>query len=186
MRSLVVGLILAGAVAARADGPINLSVRGKGSLVTYHIIHKFHRVDGVSRSVDGRARITPGGPTQVMIRVPVESFDSGNVNRDAHMKEVTEAAKYPDVEVKAVAEGIAVPATFPTTIDKTMKAQVTFHGVTQPLEVPVKVTFTAPASVTATASFGLSLDAFKVERPSLMFVRVDDELKIDATIVMGQ
>ena len=31
--------------------------------------------------------------------------------------------------------------------------------------------------------FGLSLDAFKVERPSLMFVKVEDELKLDANLV---
>ena len=34
--------------------------------------------------------------------------------------------------------------------------------------------------IRASASFAISLDSYKVERPSLMFVKVDDQLKIDA------
>jgi hypothetical protein len=168
-----------------ADGPVTLSVQAAGSTVTYHIVHKFHKVDGVSKAVEGKARIQPGGIAQVMVRVPIESFDSGNVNRDAHMKEVTEAAKYPTVEVKAVGDGVTVPTSFPSTVDKTMKAQVSFHGITQSVDIPVKIVFSSATSATATTSFALSLDAYKVERPSLAFIKVDDALKIDATLVLG-
>src|SRR6476620_8089651 len=85
------------------SGSVNLSVKPDASHVTYHIVHKLHRVDGVSKKVEGRARLQAAGPTQVAIRVPVDSFDSNNVNRDAHMKEAVEAARYPLVEIKAVA-----------------------------------------------------------------------------------
>ena len=34
-------------------------------------------------------------------RAPLDSFDSGNSNRDEHMKEAVEAARYPLVELKA-------------------------------------------------------------------------------------
>jgi hypothetical protein len=36
--------------------------------------------------------------------------------------------------------------------------------------------------VHATATLAISLDNYKIERPSLMFVKVDDELKIDAKL----
>jgi polyisoprenoid-binding protein YceI len=170
---------------AQAGGAVNLSVRPDVSTVTYHIVHKFHRVDGVSKHVEGRARVQAAGPTQVAIRVPVESFDSGNTNRDAHMKEAVEAARYPIVELKAVADGLAVPDRFPTTLQKTCRAQLTFHGVTQQLEVPVTVRFDAADKVSVTASFTVSLDSYKVERPSLMFVKIDDAMKIDAQLSFG-
>lgn len=189
----LVGVVLAASI-ARADAPqpanaaplpldtVTLAVDKKESSLVYHLIHKLHRVDGKSKAVDGRARIT-GGSAQVMIRVPVESFDSENTNRDQHMKEAVEAEKYPNVELRAIVEGFAMPTTFPTTIDKTVKAQVVFHGITQTLDVPIKIVVEAANRVRATASFSLSLDSFKVERPSLMFVKVNDKLDMDATLV---
>ena len=173
----------AGAPAAAAAPAATVWTVGAGSSVTYHLVHKLHKVDGVSKQVSGKARILPSGQAQVAISVPAESFDSANVNRDAHMKETVEAARYPQVEIKAIGEGIQVPATFPATIEKTWKAQVSFHGVQQPLDVPVKLVFESATRATATAALTVSLDQFKVERPSMMLVKVDDALKIDATVV---
>ena len=154
----------------------------KSGSVTYRIVHKLHKFEGVAKKVEGRVKLVPGGQTQVVIRIPVESFDSGNVNRDAHMKESVEAARFPTVEVKAVADGIAVPTIFPSTVQKTFKAQVSLHGVTQAMDIPVTLTFEAANNVIATTAFTLSVDAFKIERPSLMFVKIDDEMKIDAKL----
>ena len=125
----------------------------------------------------------PDGKAQVMVRVPSESFDSGNVNRDAHMKEAVEAAKYPWIELKALGEGLTPPSTFPTTQKKTFKAQLSFHGEQKVFDLPVDVIWDAANKVHATATFAVSLDGYKVERPSLMFVKVDDELKLDAKLV---
>jgi hypothetical protein len=40
--------------------------------------------------------------------------------------------------------------------------------------------------VHASTTFAISLDNFKVERPSLMFVKVDDELKLDAKLAFAR
>jgi polyisoprenoid-binding protein YceI len=145
-----------------------------------------HKVDGTSHKIEGKARLLPDGKAQVMVRVPAESFDSGNVNRDSHMKESVEAAKYPFIELKALGEGVTPPATFPTTQKKTFKAQLTFHGIQQLLELPVELTWDSPTKVHASTTFAISLDGYKVERPSLMFVKVDDELKLDAKLVFNR
>lgn len=184
LKASFVGLsfsILAAPALAHAD--VNLSV--KEGTVTYHIVHKFHKVTGVSKKVEGRVRLKSDGPTQVAIRVPVESFDSGNVNRDAHMKETVDAAQFPNVDLKAAADGIAMPANFPATVQKTFHAQITLHGVSQTQEIPVTIQFEAADRIVATTSFSVSLDSFKVERPSLLFVKIDDEMKVDATIKLA-
>ncbi|MEO6950204.1 MAG: YceI family protein [Polyangia bacterium] len=174
------------AARGHADGQVNLSVKTDESRVTYHIVHKFHKVDGVSKKVEGRVRILPTGVAQVAIRVPVESFDSENVNRDEHMKETVEAAKFPIVEVKATGDGMTMPTTFPSTMTKNMTAQVTFHGISHTIEIPVTVVFLAANKVVATTSFPISLDAYKVARPSLLFVKIDDAMKLDASLTLVQ
>ncbi len=190
MRTLAlvtVVVVAATAGAARAQSPATeLSVVPAESAITYHLVHKMHKVDGVSHQVEGKARLLPDGKAQVMVRAPSQSFDSGNVNRDAHMKEAVDAAKYPWVELKALGEGVAPPATFPATQHKTFKAQLTFHGIQEVFDLPVELTWQSAAKVDASATFVISLDHFKVERPSLMFVKVDDGLKLDAKLAFSR
>ncbi|HEY2746158.1 MAG TPA: YceI family protein [Polyangia bacterium] len=185
MRKLSLLVVLLAATVARAQAPaVELAVTG--GEVTYHLVHKMHKVDASSHKIEGKARIAPDGKAQVMVRVPSESFDSNNVNRDAHMKETVEAAKYPWVELKALGDGMTPPATFPTTQHKSFKAQLTFHGIQQVFDLPVDLTWESANKVQAAAHFAVSLDTYKIERPSLMFVKVDDELKIEAKLTFAR
>ena len=117
------------------------------------------------------------------VRASIESFDSGNSNRDAHMKETVGAATHKMVSIKALAEGVTIPTTFPTTVEKTFKGELSFHGEKKPVEVPVKITFESATQAKVTGEFQISLEAFKVERPSLMLVKVDDALKLEVSLV---
>ena len=188
MRNLTIAVVLVAAAAvARAQAPATeYNIVPAESSITYHLVHKLHHVEGTSNKVEGKARLMPDGKAQVLVRAPSASFDSKNVNRDEHMKEAVEAAKYPWIELKALGEGLTPPATFPTTQKKTFKAQLTFHGVQNVFDVPVEVTWESPTKVRATTTFPISLDGYKVERPSLMFVKVDDELKLDAKIAFSR
>jgi polyisoprenoid-binding protein YceI len=175
-------VVLAFAANAHADSA-DFSVDAGQSKASYHLVHKMHEVTGVSKKLEGKARLIDG-KAQVMVRIPVQSFDSGNVNRDEHMKETVEAAKYPNVELKALGEGIMPPAAFPGTTQSKFKGQLTFHGVQQMLELPVTLVWESPTKVRAQTKFNISLDGFKVERPSLMFVKVDDALELTADLVL--
>ena len=62
-RSLVAFGILWIASAARAEGPVLLSVDGAGSSVTYHLVHKMHKVDGTSHKVEGTIQEKMSGMT---------------------------------------------------------------------------------------------------------------------------
>jgi polyisoprenoid-binding protein YceI len=181
MRALVVLSLLAAAPLARAQTALN--VDGGQSTLSYTIVHKLHKVTGVSKKVTGKAVLAPDGKAQVVVTVPSDSFDSENVNRDAHMKEAVEAQKYPTVELRALADGLQPPASFPSTVKKTFKVQLTFHGQKALFEVPVDVTWEAADRVKAASEFKISLDGYKVERPALLFVKVDDDLVINAQVV---
>ncbi len=164
-----------------AAASANLSVSQKDSSITYRLIHKLHKFDGVSKQVEGKGRILPDGKAQVMVRAKVESFDSGNANRDSHMKETVEAARFPLVELKATGDA-GVPATFPATVDRTFSAELSFHGIKKTLNIPVKLTWASAQSVRADAHLTLSLEEFKIERPSLMFVKIDDAMEVHVVL----
>src|SRR5690349_9565992 len=124
----IISMVLA-APASPAFGDELLSVDAQKSTLTYHLVHKLKKVNGVSRRVEGRARLLPDGRAQVMVRASADSFDSGNVNRDAHMKEAIESERFPLVELKALGEGLFLPARYPATVEKSFKVQIEFHGV---------------------------------------------------------
>ncbi len=151
-----------------------------GSTIASDLVHKFHEVHGVSRSVEGKARVLEDGTVQVMVRAPLDSFDSGNSNRDAHMLEVTEAAKNPYVLFKGVGQ-LAAPSSYPADVKLTLNGDLTFK-TTRPVQVPVSIHFASPEQAAIDAKFPVSLDDHQIERPSLMFVKVDDGITIEAKL----
>ena len=183
MRYVLFAVVVLQSLVARAQAPGELFVADTSqSSASYHLVHKFHKVTGVSHKIDAKARILPTGQAQVMVRVPSQSFDSGNVNRDEHMKETVEAARYPNIEIKGTAEELQLPAAFPATVEKRFRVLVSFHGVQQEKEIPVRVIFESPTQVHASCRFTVSLDSFKVERPSLLFVKVNDDLELETEL----
>jgi polyisoprenoid-binding protein YceI len=179
MRITPVALVLLLSAPSLAQQPSYFHL-DQDSHVTYTVVHRLHRVDAVANRIEARA-LFDGTNAQVMVRVPVDAFDSGNVNRDAHMKEVVEAARFPQVVVKAVGE-LHPPLQFPATVHATFKAQLQFHGVTEQVDLPIDLAWQTPEHVQASAHFTLSLEHYQVKRPSFLFVPLDDGLQIAAEL----
>jgi polyisoprenoid-binding protein YceI len=152
----------------------------KDGSVTYTVVHKLHEVHGTSRKLEGVAKVQPGAPTLVQVRVPVASFDSGNSNRDSHMREATHEPAHPYVEVKGTLPPLQVPLTGPTQVP--LDARIELNGETERQTIPVMLT-PEGAGIRAKFSFPVSLDAHHVERPELLLVKVDDQLKIDGDLL---
>ena len=171
-------------VAGAQSAPDVWSVVAPASKLTYHAIHKLHGVVGESRAIVGKARITPTGEAQVMVRVTTLSFDSGNVNRDAHIHEALEAARFPTIEVKAIADGVHPPERFPAHVTLPARVQLLFHGETELLAVPIELVWETPRRMHASCKLDVSLARHKVKAPSLMFIAVDDLLHIEADLTL--
>jgi len=159
------------------------SVKKDSSFLTYKLKHKLHEVVGKAPPSDGKARLLPDGTLQVNVRANVKDFDSGNSNRDAHMQEVTESAKFPLIDFKGKATGVKLPTSFPAKVPVTLKGELTFHGVKQMVEVPMTVLFNTDKQAVAEGTFDISLDGYKVDRPSLLMVKVDDKLVLEPKLV---
>jgi hypothetical protein len=115
-----------------------------------------------------------------MVRAPLRSFDSGNSNRDAHMLEVTDVARNPYVVFKGVGT-MNVPTSFPAEVQLPVQGELTLKTA-RPVEVRVQVRFESPDRASIDSTFPVSLERHEVERPSLMFVKVDDAITIEVKL----
>jgi hypothetical protein len=143
--------------------------------VEYRLIHKFHTSIGVSKAMVVKGTVDATG-LKLMARAQVGTFDSNNSNRDAHMMEVVEGEKFPWVNVRAVLPGFKLPTSGTTKI--TVQAAVELHGVSVNHPIDITLETKDGKEMVASFSFPESLTAHKIERPSLMFVAVDDTITI--------
>ncbi len=143
--------------------------------VEYRVVHKFHKINAVSKAMAVRGTVDGSG-LKVMARTQVSTFDSDNTNRDAHMMETVEGEKYPWASVRATLAGFTLPTSGTKKI--TVQASVELHGVS--VTHPIELTLETKDGKTFHVSFDFpeSMTAHKIERPSLLFVPVDDEIRI--------
>jgi len=161
-----------------------LAVSPAASAVRFHVNHKLHKVDGVSKSVEGKVLLEPDGKFRTMVRIPVATFDSGDSNRDGHMLEALEAGKFPYVVLKGVGE---VPAVAPgRPVQAKLRGELEFHGVTRPVELPVDVEFQQGGGARVKGKLTVGLESFKIERPSLLLIKLDDECRIELDLTLGR
>ncbi len=183
MTAVLPALALLAAAAGGAGERQMLSVDPSASVVGFHVDHKLHKVDGISRSVEGKAVIEPDGRVLAMVRIPIASFDSGDANRDSHMRETLDEGHHPFVVFKGVAS-MATPAAHGSASTTTLRGELDFHGVKRPIEVPVSVEFARDGSATVRGKMQISLEGYRVERPSLLFVKLEDACAIQFDLKM--
>jgi hypothetical protein len=164
-----------GILAAPGDVRAQTTQLSGSGTVEYTLVHKFHKFVGVSKAMAVRGSVDAAG-LKVMARAQVSTFDSDNSNRDSHMMETVEGEKFPWASVRAALPGFKLPSSGTTKI--TVQASVELHGVA--VNHPIDITLQATDSTHFHISFEFpeSLTAHKIERPSLLFVAVDDLITI--------
>ena len=142
------------------------------SFITYHMVHPMHSWDGTSKEVDGVVQYDDKSSkiSKVAIVAKVSSFDSKNSNRDSHMMEVTEAIKYPTVSFvssSVTEEGNTVE----------VNGTISFHGVSKPIHFTAKEVV-AGKRKTISGELVLLIEDFNIERPSMMMMKTENEMKM--------
>src|ERR1700735_5726973 len=104
---LVIFLLIAVPIFAYGDSQWILDQ----STLTYHVSHPLHQSEGVSHAAKGKG-VCHDGQCDLLIAVPVKSFDSGDSNRDLHMLQVVRGGQFPMVTVRTrLPEDAATSAT---------------------------------------------------------------------------
>ncbi len=176
---MIAALLIAAIVA-----PGTYSVDPAASTLRYLVTHKLHEVDATSKEVEGKALVRPDGSVLMEVRAPVASFKSGDGNRDEHMLEAMNVGTFPLATFKGLARlesGGALPEK-----PIALQGQVELHGVKKPYTVPVTLALQPDGSLRVKSAFDVSLDAHGVERPSLLFVKIDDACHIHVDLVLRE
>lgn len=142
------------------------------STLTYHVTHPLHQVDGVSHAARGKA-VCHAGQCDLLIAVPVKSFDSGDSNRDLHMLQVTRGGQFPMVVVRT-----HVPKNASTAVPVLADLEIQFAGQTaRYAQVPFQV-MVQGTDVTISGTIQTTLSDFKIDPPSLLAIPVKNEIPI--------
>ena len=167
-RMLMALLLLAPAGRAQADR----QWVPEQSTLTYHVSHPLHQTDGVSHAARGKG-VCHAGQCDLLIAVPVKSFDSKDSNRDLHMLQVTRGAQFPLVSVRT---RLPEAASASTTIHADL--EIEFAGQTaQYKQVAFQVVMQGN-QIRISGIIPATLSDFKIDPPSLLAIPVKNEMPV--------
>jgi polyisoprenoid-binding protein YceI len=149
------------------------------SVINYKLVHPLHTVDAACKDCDCTVYYNDSSlkVTGVDVDADVLSFDSGNSNRDSHMGETVDAIDYPTVSFKSDTVEIVSPDTL------LVEGKLTFHDVTKPISFKTAESFQSGETF-FTGGFDISLTAFKIKRPTLLLMPVEDKLALTFKMVI--
>jgi YceI-like domain len=175
------------AAAAVAIDPIAraFAVDPVSSTIRYHAAHRLHRATGLSRSAQGKAIVHEDGRVLAAVLVPVASFRSGDVDRDARVREILGTGGPAVVVFKA--SGRLAPAEVRASrasVELALEGELTLHGVRRPMAIQVALELAPDGTARVRGSFEVSLDSHGVVRPSLLLIKVEDTCRIELDLVL--
>lgn len=156
-----------------------ISADKTASWIKYMVNHPLHKVTAVTGNFVCNIDYNPETKQidKVAVSAKVSSFDSKNSNRDSNAMEAVEALKFPSV--KFISSSVN-----PASGKLDVKGNLTFHGITK--EISFNAEQKAEGNkLTVNGSFTVSLDAYKVEKPSLLGMKIDDEMNVEFKAVFS-
>lgn len=181
---MIVGAFLLLAIPAFCETQTYTILRRLSSM-TFEVSAQLHDVHGESRSFGGTITGDPTDVTaaKILIKLDPATFNTDNEKRDKEMREkCLEVATFPaiefestsvDAQQKQLKEGQPV--------DATIHGKLKMHGLEKDIAVPVKITMKGD-ELTASGSMGVVLDEWKIFRPKVMVVQLQNDVKINFTI----
>tara|TARA_B100000579_G_scaffold290038_1_gene240782 strand:- start:2075 stop:2602 length:528 start_codon:yes stop_codon:yes gene_type:complete len=147
------------------------------SFISYDGKHPAHNWTGISKEIQGTFELNKEDLTQskVDLFVPVFSFDSKNANRDSNMLDVVEEYYYPYVrfissKIEKVDDGFNVVG------------NLSFHGITKEFTIPVSL-IQDDKRIIVESDFSIMLTDFKIRRPSLLTIKIRNQIDIKVFLV---
>ena len=147
------------------------------SFISYDGKHPAHNWTGISKEIQGTFELNKEDLTQskVDLFVPVFSFDSKNANRDSNMLDVVEEYYYPYVrfissKIEKVDDGFNVVG------------NLSFHGITKEFTIPVSL-MQDDKRIVVESDFSIMLTDLKIRRPSLLTIKIRNQIDIKVFLV---
>ncbi|MBT7525569.1 MAG: YceI family protein [Candidatus Marinimicrobia bacterium] len=143
------------------------------SEIKYYGNHFLHSWIGISSKV--KSTVIYDGLKKngsVSIKVPLSSFDSKVSSRDSNMLFYTDAIDYPNVKFKSTEISM---------INDSVRivGNLSFHGITK--SISTKASINTSNGFKVQGSFIIKLSDYNVPRPTFMFIKIDDQIRIEYT-----
>lgn len=141
----------------------------KAEFLAKHLAHNTH---GETKNAKGKLKCQT--ECDALIAIAVNTFETGNTNRNLHMMKVVKAGDHPYVTLRL--KGPASPMMWNK---NNLKAEIEFAGVTKPIKFNSFEVKETGNSLKTSSKFSITLTSFNVERPSLLGVSVDDNVELE-------
>lgn len=159
-----------------SEAQVQLKADKTRSYIKYQMKHAVHSWIGTSKDLGCVIQLNDKDEIEkVAATVKVKSFDSENSNRDSHMLEVTDALTYPSISF------------YSTSVTKNgssyvVKGVLNFHGVARSISFEMNEERSGKER-RMKGSFAILLEDYQVERPTLLMVKTDNEVKLELFVV---
>ncbi len=164
-----------------------LDVTASEASLTFHISHPAKKYDGILLAGGGTfvGHFDPAdiSKTGCDVEIRVDQFNSSNTRRDSHMIEVLEGLIFPTITWRVEGlTGVTGPLK-PGKYLATASGPLTVHGVSQELSIPIAMTVEPDGKIDVSADFTIELEAFGLDRPTLVFVPIENVVPIKVRAV---
>ena len=152
------------------------SFRIEKSLITYFGVHYLHKWEGSTSDVKGVVNYDKNsGQYECSISVPLSTFSSGNDNRDSNMLVYCRALDFPNINFQSTSIKVNE-----STLE--IEGKIEFAGEEKEIKTNAKLNSLDNNLFAIEGELDILLSEFKVERPSLLFVEIEDLVKIKYSI----
>ena len=152
------------------------SFRVENSLITYFGVHYLHKWEGSTSDVKGVVSYDKNiDQYECSISVPLSTFSSGNDNRDSNMLVYCRALDFPNINFQSTSIKVNE-----STLE--IEGKIEFAGEEKEIKTNAKLNSLDNNLFAIEGELDILLSEFKVERPSLLFVEIEDLVKIKYSI----
>ena len=144
--------------------------------IVYYGVHALHKWEGSTTKTTGTLSYDKKKKTySCNITVPLNTFSSGNDNRDSNMLTYCNAITYPDIKFKSKIINVNMES-----ID--IEGIIEFAGKKRNLKTVAHLIDLNENEFSIKGEFEILLSDFNIPRPSLMFIKMEDNILIKYSI----
>jgi hypothetical protein len=133
----------------------------------YIVKHLFKTVIGESKELKGKM-VCEKDICEFLVAIPSNSFVSSDSNRDLNLQTIIEVTKFPLITVKG-----SFPQTDLLKAEFETQSKVSFHGVEKEYLLKIK------NGKISSGKLELLLEEHKVERPSLLMAKIENNVPVN-------
>jgi polyisoprenoid-binding protein YceI len=174
-------IALTAATTLRADSRTYTIMKGGNNVAEFHAEDTYDSFDGKTSDVTGTIVADPAIPaaSSVQVSINVDSLDTGVALRNKEMRErFLETNKFGTATFKSIS--VTGPPSIPPNqpADISVAGEMTLHGVTKRMTIPVRVILIPDGHIHATSSFKIHMPDFGISVPHSILVTVNDEVPV--------